>query len=304
MYIVRRLIMLIPIMLGVILLTFLIIKVTPGDPVMRMLGKSATPERIAQVREQYGLDDPVVVQFFRYIWKVVHGDLGISIHGQSPVLQDILARLPSTAELALSAVFLAVVLGVGLGVVAAIASNRFVENFIMVTSMIGLSIPVFWLGLILLMVFGVTLKWVSVSNSSGIKDLILPSICMAVGSAAMLARLTRSSILEVMNEDYVRTARAKGIKERVVIVTHVLPNALIPVVTTIGMMFANMLGGAVFLEVIFARPGLGKFAINAIANRDYPQIQGMVLFLAFIFVLINLLVDILYGILDPRIRYD
>jgi peptide/nickel transport system permease protein len=304
MYVVRRLLMLIPILLGVTLLTFAISQVTPGDPVALMLGPTATPERVRALREQLGFNDPVLVQYGRYVWNALHGDLGRSVRGQTPVLREILTRFPSTLELTMAAMFLAVVGGVGAGVVAATSRNRGAETATMIVALFGLSIPSFWLAIVLILIFGVTLRWVSVAGGSGPKDLLLPAFCLALAPAAVLARVTRSSILEVIREDYIRTARAKGLGQQAVVRGHVLRNAMIPVVTVIGLQFAGMLGGAVFIENVFARPGLGRFAVNAIAARDYPQVQGVVLFMAVIYVLINLVVDLTYGWLDPRIRYD
>jgi ABC-type dipeptide/oligopeptide/nickel transport system permease component len=303
-YTLRRLLMLIPILLGVTFLTFAIAQVTPGDPVVLMLGQYATPERVEQLREQLGFNDPLAVQYGRYVWNAAHGDLGTSIRGQTPVLREILDRFPSTLQLTLSAMALAILGGVSAGIVAATARRKLVDGLTMVTALVGLSIPSFWLAILLILVFGVHLKWISVTGGSGLKDLILPSVTLALAPAAVLARLTRSSILEVIREDYVRTAQAKGLSQRAVTLVHVLRNALIPVVTVIGLQFAGMLGGAVFIENVFARPGIGRFAVNAIAARDYPQVQGVVLFTATIYVLLNLAVDLLYGWLDPRIRYD
>jgi ABC-type dipeptide/oligopeptide/nickel transport system permease component len=303
-YIARRLLTLIPILFGVSLLTFAIAKLTPGDPVVLMLGNLATPERVAILRAELGLDDPVLVQYGRFVWNALHGDLGVSIRGQRPVMQDILERFPNTLELTLSAMALAVVGGVATGIVAATARNRWVDTGAMTTALVGLSVPSFWLAILLILVFGINLKWVSVTGGEGFKDLILPSVTLALAPGAVLARLTRSSILEVMREDYVRTARSKGLAERAVVMGHVLRNALIPVVTVIGLQVAGLLGGAVFIESVFARPGLGRYAISAIAARDYPQVQGVVLFAATIYVLVNLAVDVLYGYIDPRIRYE
>lgn len=303
-YILRRLVMLIPVLLGVTFLTFAITQLTPGDPVALMLGNYATPERIAELRGRLGLDDPLYVQYARYVWNAAHGDLGKSIRGQTPVLDEILARFPSTLALTLAAMFLAVVSGVGTGIIAAVARQRWLNSAAMLIALIGLSIPGFWVGIVLILIFGVQLHWISTIGGEGFKDLILPSICLALAPGAVLARLTRSSILEVMREDYVRTARAKGLSEFAVTLRHQLRNALIPVVTVMGLQFGSMLGGAVFIESVFGRPGLGRFAINAIAARDYPQIQGMVLFTATIYVVLNLVVDLLYGIIDPRIRYE
>jgi peptide/nickel transport system permease protein len=304
MYAARRLLLLVPILLGVSFLTFAIAQVTPGDPVALMLGVTATPERVEQLREQLGYNDPFLVQYGRYVWNALHGDLGKSVRGQTDVLDEILARLPSTVELTVAAMLLAVIGGVGAGVVAAISRRRAGQTATMVVALIGLSIPSFWLAIVLILIFGVRLHWVSVAGGEGFKDLILPAFCLALAPAAVLARLTRSSITEVIREDYVRTARAKGLGQRPVVLIHVLRNAMIPVVTVIGLQFAGMLGGAVFIENVFARPGIGRFAVNAIAARDYPQVQGVVLFMAAIYVLFNLAVDLVYGWLDPRIRYD
>ena len=303
-YTVRRLLMLIPILLGVTFLTFAIAQVTPGDPVVLMLGQYATPERVEALREQLGYNDPFLVQYIHYVSNALRGDLGQSVRGQTPVLGEILARFPSTLQLTVAAMLFAIVVGMGAGVIAATARRRGVDSATMITALMGLSIPNFWLAIILILIFGVNLRWVSVTGGQGWKDLILPAFCLGLAPAAVLARLTRSSILEVIREDYVRTARAKGLGQRSVVVIHVMRNALIPVVTVLGLQFAGMMGGAVFIENVFARPGIGRFTVNAIAARDYPQVQGVVLFTAIIYVLLNLLVDLAYGWLDPRIRYD
>jgi ABC-type dipeptide/oligopeptide/nickel transport system permease component len=296
--------MLIPVLLGVTFLTFAISHATPGDPARLMLGVYATEEKVAELRRQMGLDDPLMVQYLRYVWEAAHGDLGKSFRGQTPVIQDILARLPSTLELTVSAMAIAVGGGVTLGVVAASARRRAVDGLTMATALVGLSIPNFFLGILVIIVFGVRLNWVSVTGGEGLRDLILPAFCLALGPLATLARLTRSCVLEVAREDYVRTARAKGLRELAVTTGHVLRNALIPVVTVMGLQFAALLGGTVFIESVFARPGIGRFAVNAILMRDYPQIQGVVLFVATTYVLVNLAVDMLYAFLDPRITYE
>jgi len=296
--------MLVPVLLGVSFLTFAIAQATPGDPVVLMLGNYATPERVAELRQQLGLNDPFLIQYVRYVWNAAHGDLGKSIRGQTPVLDEILARFPSTIELTMAAMLIAIVGGMSAGIVAATAKRKLWDGLTMVTALLGLSIPNFWLAIILIIVFGLQLKWVPVTGGEGFKDLILPSFCLSLGPGAVVARLTRSSILEVVREDYVRTARAKGLSEAGVTLRHVLRNALIPVVTVVGLQFGALLGGTVFIESVFARPGLGRFAVDAIAHRDHPQIQGVVLFAATIYVLLNLAIDLLYGLLDPRIRYD
>ena len=300
-YVLQRLLSLIPILLGVTLLTFAVIYVTPGDPVVMMLGMHATPQRVAELRHELGFDDPFLLQYARYVWNALHGDLGNSIRGQMPVLTEIAARFPSTLELTVAAMILAVAGGVTAGIVAATARSKIVDSLTMVTALIGLSVPNFWLAILLIIIFGVKLRWISVTGGEGLKNLILPAFCLALAPGAVLARLTRSSILEVIREDYVRTAYAKGLIRRTVIVIHVLRNALIPVVTVIGLQFAGMLGGAVFIESVFARPGLGRFAVNAVAARDLPQVQGVVLLSATVYVVLNLAIDLIYGWLDPRI---
>jgi len=302
-YIIRRVLMLIPILLGVSFLVFAIAEVTPGDPVVIMLGNRATPERVSALREELHLNDPFITRYFRFVIQAAQGDLGRSIRGQTPVSQEILDRLPSTAELAFAAIIFAIAMGIPIGVIAAQFRGKLVDGAAMVTALVGLSVPSFWLAIILIIIFGIQLKWVSVTGGEGLKDLILPAFTLGLGPAAVLARLTRSSVLEVKEEDYVRTARGKGLKEFVIQFRHILRNALIPVVTYLGLLFADLLGGTVFIESVFARPGLGRFAINAISARDFPQVQGLVLFIAAFYVIMNLLVDLLYGIIDPRIRF-
>ncbi|MEM5773913.1 MAG: ABC transporter permease [Anaerolineaceae bacterium] len=302
-YIIRRILMVIPVLLGVSLLTFGIAKLTPGDPAHLMLGNYATPARIAELHEKLHLDDPVLVQFGRFVWNAMHGDFGTSYRGQKDVLTSIMSRFPSTAELALTGTIIAMFTGIPLGMLAAWKHGTFFDRAIMVLSISVLSIPVFWLAILLLYVFGVWLGWVSVTNSQGFSALILPAACLALSPSATLIRMTRSSILETLTEDYVRTARSKGLKEQMVMARHVLRNAMIPIITLLGLMVGGLLTGAVFIESVFARSGLGRFIIQAIAARDYPEVQGSVLFTATVIVTLNLLVDLLYAVIDPRIRY-
>jgi peptide/nickel transport system permease protein len=296
--------MLIPVLLGVTLLTFSIAKLTPGDPAQLMLGQHATPQRIAELHEQLHLDDPVLIQYGRFLWNALHGDFGFSYRGQKPVMRSIITRFPHTAQLAGAGIFLAVFSGIPLGMLAAWLNGTVFDRAIMIFSISLLSIPIFWLAILLLYVFGVWLNWVSVTANEGLQALILPAFCLALGPAAVLTRMTRSSILETLSEDYVRTARSKGLKEQVVMARHVLRNALIPIITLLGLMLAGFLTGAVFIESVFARSGLGRFIINAISARDYPEVQGAVLFTATIFVTLNLMVDLLYAAIDPRIRFS
>lgn len=303
-YVVRRILLTIPVLLGVTLLTFGIIQFTPGDPVILLLGTNAEPEEVENLRSQLGLNDPVLVQYVRYVTNAARGDLGKSIRGQTLVLDEILARFPSTFQLTVTAMALATVLGVLAGVVAGTVRSKRLSTLTMAISLVGLSVPNFWLGTIFVLVFGVQLRWISVTGSEeGVLNLLIPALALALEPAASLARLTRSSVLDVIHMDYTRTARAKGLSERIVVMRHVLRNALIPIVTVIGLRFSFLLSGAFFIEAVFARPGLGRFAINAITNRDYPQVQGMVLFTAAIYVFVNLAIDLLYGVIDPRIRY-
>lgn len=303
-YIFRRILLVIPVILGVILFTFLIAQVTPGDPVKLMLGPMATPTEIEEMRQQLGYNDPVIIQFFNYVVNVVQGDLGTSIQSNMPVLQEILSRFPYTIELTLSGISLAILLGLVTGSIAALGKSAWVRSSVIVFSLVFISIPIFWFAMLLISFFSVNLGWFAVSGDVGLKALILPAITLAVGPAATISRLTYSSILDVSNEDFVRTARSKGVADFFVTTYHILRNAMVPVVTLVGLQFAGMLGGSVFVESIFSRPGIGSLAVSAISARDYPEVQGVVLFTATIYVLVNLFVDILYCVIDPRIRLD
>jgi peptide/nickel transport system permease protein len=303
-YTIRRLLMLIPVLLGVSLLTFAIIKVTPGDPARLMLGFSATQKQVDELRQQLGLNDPFLIQYGNFIWKALHGNLGVSFRSGQPIVKEILDRFPRTLELTAAAMGFAILIGIPCGILAATTRRKWLSSLIMVVSLSGLSIPNFYLGIILLLIFGVSLKWISVTGGTGLINLILPAFSLGFAVSGSLTRLVRSSVLEIMNDDYVRTARAKGLRDQVVNLRHVLPNALIPVVTVLGLQFAHLLGGAVFIENVFVRYGLGRYGVQAISTRDFPAVQGMVLFMAVIFTGINLLIDLSYGLIDPRIRYD
>lgn len=303
-YILRRLISAIPVLLGVSFLVFAVGKITPGDPARIILGVRATPENIAEMRKQLNLDDPLVIQYGKYILNVIQGDFGRSYKGQTPVFEEIVMRIPPSFELGAAAFLFAVIVGIPAGIAAARNHNKLTDNSIMMVALTWLSLPSFWVAIVVIIVFGVQLKWIPITGGEGLSDLIAPAFCLGIGPAAVLARLTRASSLEVFREDYVRTAYAKGLSDQMVQMRHILRNALIPVVTFLGFLFADLIGGAVFIESVFARPGLGRFAINAINGRDMPQIQGIVLMGATLYVLMNLLVDILYGIIDPRIGYS
>jgi peptide/nickel transport system permease protein len=304
-YIIRRLLLLIPVLLGVSFLVFAIAKITPGDPAILMLGVTANPEMIAKLHAQLHLDDPIFVQYGRFLWGILHGDFGTSFRGQMPVMSELMERLPNTLQLTVAAVILATLIGLPAGLFAAMNKGKFVDKAIMVSALTGLSVPTFWLAIILIIIFAVRLHWISTTGESGnLKYLILPAFCLSVGPAAVLARLTRASIMEVMREDYVRTARGKGQREDIILVRHILRNALIPIITFLGLLFADLLGGAVFVENVFSRPGVGRYIVNAIVARDFPQIQGSVLFVAMGYVLVNLLVDLLYGVINPRVTLE
>jgi ABC-type dipeptide/oligopeptide/nickel transport system permease component len=301
-YVLRRIALVIPVLIGVSIVTFLMSHLVPGDPVAVMLGTNATAENRAELRQQLGLNDPLYVQYFRYVGHAVRGDFGHSIRSQQPVLSEIEQRVGSTLQLTLAAMAIAVVVGIGLGVAAAWTRSRLAQAGIMSFALLGISMPSFWSGILLILLFGLKLRWFPIAGS-GPKALVLPAITLAAPAAAVLARMTRSTLLEVLNQDFVRTARAKGLGERIVIVRHALRNALIPVLTIVGLQFGGLLTGAVIVESVFSRPGLGRYAVTAISSRDFPEIQGIVLLAAVVYVFVNLIVDLLYAALDPRIRY-
>ena len=293
----------VPTILLTSLVVFLMLHLIPGDPASIYLGENqATPERLEQIREQLGLNRPLYVQFADFLWKAVQGDLGRSVQTNRPVIQEIADRLPNTIILALSAMVLAVTCGITLGVLAGLKQNTWIDTTLMLLALAGVSIPVFWLGLLFILLFAVQLGWLPATGEGGWNSLILPAVSLAALSTATLARLVRSSIIEVLNQDYLRTSRAKGLQQVAIVVRHALPNALIPVVTVIGLQFGNLLSGAVITESVFARAGLGKLVVDAIQSKDFPTVQGVILVLATIYVVVNLLVDLSYAVIDPRIR--
>ncbi len=301
-YTLRRLLMLIPILVGVGIVTFLAIHLAPGDPVAQILADNANREAADNMRQQLGLNDPLPVQYVHWFGGVLRGDFGRSLLTNVPVREEILARFPSTVQLAIAGLVVSIGLGVPLGLLAAISRRRWVDSTIMFFALGGLSIPNFYLGLLLLLVFGVRLAWFPVVGGTGLRALVLPAFTLGIVNASIIARLTRASMLEVLRQGYIQTARAKGLNARTVVVRHALRNALIPVVTVIGIQFGHLLSGAVIIEAVFARAGIGSLAIRAIQARDFPLVQGIVLFLATLFVCASLIVDLLYGFLDPRIR--
>lgn len=301
-FVIRRILLVIPVMLGVSIAAFLMSHLVPGDPVSVMLGETATAEDVERLREELGFNDPIYVQYLRYMGGVVQGDLGTSIRSGQPVLDEIVERLPSTAALTLSAVVLAAMVGITLGVVAAVRGGGWADSLIMGFAMLGISTPTFWSGILLILFFGLMLGWFPIAGE-GPKALVLPTVTLAAPASAVLARITRSSVLEVIGLDFIQSARSKGLSERLVIMRHVLRNALIPVITILGLQFGGLMSGSVIVESVFTRPGLGRYTITAIQSRDFPQIQGIVLVVAAIYVFVNLAVDLLYAVIDPRIRY-
>lgn len=356
-YIARRLLLLIPVLLGISLVTFAMLRLIPGDPARVMLGEHATAEQIQAFKERMGLDDPIHIQYLRYLQNIMRGDLGRAILTNEQVAKELMQRLPATIELTLGAMFVACLVGLTAGVIAAYYHNSFFDLFTMVGALVGVSMPIFWLGLLLMYLFGFKLKWLPPSgrltvgielqtlreayhldgiltgpwgtkalaftdflsefyvltsiltgNGKALLDalshLVLPSLALGSIPMAMIARMTRSSLLEVLGQDYIRTARAKGLRERVVLFSHALKNAFLPIVTVIGLETGLLLAGAILTETIFSWPGMGRLVVNRILARDYPSVQGSVLVIAVLFVFINLIVDISYAYLDPRIRYE
>jgi len=301
-YALRRLLTLIPILIGVGIVTFLAIHLAPGNPVDQILADNANREAAENMRRQLGLNDPLPVQYIRWFGGILHGDFGRSLLTNVPVREEISSRFPSTIQLALAGLFVSVALGVPLGLLAAVSRHRWVDSTIMFFALGGLSIPSFYLGLLLLLVFGVRFPIFPVLGGGGLRALVLPAFTLGIVNASIIARLTRASMLEVLRQAYVQTARAKGLDARAVTMHHALRNALIPVTTVIGIQFGHLLAGTVIIESVFARAGIGSLAIRAIQARDFPLVQGIVLFLATLFVLSSLAVDLLYGLFDPRIR--
>jgi peptide/nickel transport system permease protein len=302
-YLFKRLLMMIPVLLGVTFVVFCLMHLTPGDPARIVLGDLASPEDLARYRLEHGLNDPFLLQYGRYLYHAVcHGDLGNSLLTDTPVATEILGAFPTTLELSTLSMLIAILVGIPFGIISAIKQYSLFDNVVMVLAMVGLAMPVFWLGLLLILVFSVQLHWLPSSGFYGIQYMILPALALSAQSIAMLTRMTRSCMLEVIRQDFIRTVRAKGQKERIVFGRHALKNALIPVITTAGTQFGYLMGGAVLTEVIFSIPGVGRLMISAISNRDYPMVQGGVLFIAVAISIVILLVDLLYALIDPRIK--
>jgi peptide/nickel transport system permease protein len=331
-YIIKRLLQIIPVILGVTLIAFALIHLAPGDPVRTMLGQHATQQEIIDIRAKYGLDQPVYVQYFLWLSDVLKGDLGRSILSHEQVTVEIASRFPNTIELAISAMLFAIVIGIIAGIISATKQYSVADYSVMGIALFGISMPVFWLGIMLMMIFGVYLKWLPIGGridllihfqsitgfmifdsiitanwtalQSVLLHLILPAIALGTIPMAIIARTTRSSMLEILRQDFIRTERAKGLSERKVIYKHAIRNALVPVVTVIGLNFGLLLSGAILTETVFSWPGVGRLVVDSVYARDYPLVIGCILVFALVFVIVNLITDILYTYIDPRIHYE
>ena len=304
-YIGRRLITSIPVLWGVATLVFLMMHLLPGDPAELMLAESGgSSQSIAQLRHQLGLDDPTHVQYSRFLANALRGDLGRSIFTNRLVTRSILEQLPHTVQLAVAAMMVAVIIGTALGIAAALNRNTWVDSVCMTIAVAGTSMPIFWSGVLLILLFSSLLHWLPATGQGSLRHLIMPAIVLGLASSGAIARLVRSSMLEVLSQEYITVARAKGLSKRVVVYRHALKNAFIPVITIMGLQFGYLLGGTVITETIFSRQGLGRLVVDAILWKDFPIVQGTVLLAATVYTVVNLLVDISYAIIDPRIRYD
>lgn len=301
-YIFKRLLMLIPVMLGVTFLVFFIISMTPGDVASMILGDGATQEAIEKLRNEMGLNQPVFIQYFDYMKNLLMGNMGQSYSTGKPVVLDIASRFPNTFILTVTSILISVIISIPIGIVSATRQYSIFDNFGMIFALIGISMPSFWTGLILIIVFSLNLRWFPSGGMSGVGSLILPATTLEFGATAAIARTTRSSMLEVIRQDYINTAKAKGVSRGVVIRKHALKNALIPAVTIIGLEFGVLLGGAVLTETVFSWPGIGRLMVEAIQRKDTPMVLGCVIVFALAFSVVNLIIDILYAYIDPRIK--
>lgn len=303
-YLLRRIVLTIPVILGIVVVTFLIVQLIPGDAVSAMQGQvKMNAQQMQEMREALGLNDPLHVQLGKYLMRLAQGDLGRSLFGSQPVALLIGANFWATIQLTIAGMLIAIVIGVPLGVFAAVKQGSLWDVAATVIAMLGVSIPAFWLGLMMIQLFAVTLGWLPITGDRGVRGLIMPAVALGVAEAAIITRLTRSTLIEILGMDFVRTARAKGLIELAVVWKHALRNALLPLLTMIGMQFGTLFGGAVIIENVFSRQGLGTLATQAVINRDFPVVQGCVMVAAVLYVLVNLLVDVLYAVVDPRIRY-
>jgi ABC-type dipeptide/oligopeptide/nickel transport system permease component len=331
-YIIKRLLLLIPVLLGVSIVVFAVMHAFTSDPAATILGQHATTDQIEALKENLGLNNPIYVQYWDFFKNAIQGDLGQSLFTKTSVTKELVTRFPATIELAFAAMLIATFFGVFIGVITAVKKNTIIDYAGMVTALIGVSMPIFWLGLVLIMIFSLGLHWLPVAGRielgieptritgfyfmdslisgniaaffSSLSHMVLPAVALGSYSTAIIARMTRATMLEVIHQDYIRTARAKGLFEKSIILSHTLRNAMIPVITVIGLQLGALLGGAVLTETIFSWPGIGSYTVDAIMKSDYPVVQGAVMFIATIFVIVNLIVDIVYAFLDPRIKYS
>ncbi|MFK9090357.1 nickel ABC transporter permease [Bacillus salipaludis] len=304
MFILRRLMQTIPVVIGVTFVVFFIMQLVPGDPAVLLAGEGASKETIGAIREQLGLNRPLFVQYFDYLINIFRGDFGVSLKNSQPVLDEVLVRLPITMELAFFSILITIVLGMAAGIISAIKPYSLTDTSVMIVALLGISLPSFWFGLMMMYFFSVKLQILPVAGWDSILHVILPALTLGAGGAAIVARMTRSSMLEVIRQDYIRTARAKGLRERVIVFKHALRNALIPVITVVGLQFGALLGGTVLVESIFAINGLGRMIVDSIRMRDLPMVQGGVLVASLVFVIVNLLVDVLYRFFNKRIELN
>ena len=304
-FVIHRLLALIPLVIGVSFLVFLMLQLVPGDPVMMMLGEfsMATAKDVEALRQQLGFNDPLYIQYWNYFKSLITGDLGTSMRTKKPVIDLILARLPSTFELTFYGLLFALIFGTSLGILAALKHNTFIDYFSVVIALLGVSIPGFWLALLFIFLFSIRLEWLPITGSSPL-SIIMPCLALGLWAGGTIARLVRSGMLEVLQSDYIRTARAKGLYKHRIILVHALRNALLPVVTIFGLQFGHVLAGTVIIEAVFARPGLGLMLVNAIVAKDFPLVQGTIMFVAVAYIAVNILVEVIYTYLDPRIRYS
>jgi len=303
-YVIKRLLSMIPVLIGISILLFFMLRMLPGDPAQVLAGQMASPEEIATIRTQLGLDRPIYEQYLSYLGRLMRLDLGRSARTQNPVIEEIWARLPNTVLLAVVAISLACLLGIPAGIISAVRPYTWVDYAVTMGALFGISMPVFWLGMMLVVLFSVILRWLPAGGTGGWQHVVLPSVTLASFVVAFIARMTRSTMLETLAQDYTTTARSKGLKENVVVIKHALKNALIPIVTVVGLQFGLLLGGGVLTETVFAWPGIGRLIVDSILARDYPVIQGTILIFGLLYLLVNLAVDLAYAYIDPRIRYD
>jgi len=303
-FLLQRLVFLIPTLLGVLMVTFLLLYVAPGDPVQAMVGERADPETLARLRAELHLDDPLPKQFAHYLGGVLRGNLGTSYITRRPILRDLLQRFPATLRLAGAAMLFAALTGISIGIFGAWRPGAVLDRVAAFGAYLGISFPVYWVGLILILIFAVNLRWLPPSGSGGLAYLILPALTLGMRSVAFLSRMTRAAMQEVLQSDFVRTARAKGLLETRVVLSHGFRNALLPVLTVLGLDFGSYLTGSILTETIFSWPGVGRYVLTAIDKRDLPAVQGSILFLSLVFVLVNLITDLLYARVDPRVAYD